>query len=215
MKYFKVGQSMRRVAIILAGGFSKRFGENKALVEVKGKPMIMYVIEACIGLALEIMTVVNDRVRYDALSNVLPSFVKLVIDDKVQFPNVRSPIVGLATGLKNTEGDYAVALSCDAPLVNPLVIKYLFHECEGRDAAIPIWPNGNIEPLQAVYRAESALKATEETIKSGERDFRSMIKRLREVLFVPTRALQKFDPGLNTFLNVNSPEDLAKIVRLL
>ncbi|NIV44224.1 MAG: NTP transferase domain-containing protein, partial [Gammaproteobacteria bacterium] len=31
--------------IILAGGFSKRFGRDKGLVKLKGKPLVTYVLE--------------------------------------------------------------------------------------------------------------------------------------------------------------------------
>ncbi len=37
---------MNRSAIIIAGGLSKRFGQEKGLVPLANKPLIKYVVEA-------------------------------------------------------------------------------------------------------------------------------------------------------------------------
>lgn len=205
---------MIKSAIILAGGMSKRFGRSKALVELHGKPLILYVIETCARIAQEIIAVVSGESQRREVSKILPSPTKVIKDERARFSNARGPLVGLAAGLMNAKGDYAVALSCDSPFVNVRLIDYLFFECKGRDATVPIWPNGYLEPLVAVYRVKTALRAAEEAIRSGRRDLRSMIERLREVAYVPIEALRKFDPDLRTFININSPEDLEKVSKL-
>src|SRR4030067_1274178 len=84
----------------------------------------------------------------------------------------------------------------------------LFELCVGRSAVIPRWPNGQIEPLHAVYQVAPAMAAAEAAVAAGRLDMRGMIERLRGVRFVSTLAIQEFDPELRSFFNINTPLDL-------
>ncbi|MDH5459844.1 MAG: hypothetical protein OEW71_02260, partial [Candidatus Bathyarchaeota archaeon] len=77
-------------------------------------------------------------------------------------------------------------------------------------AVIPRWPNGYIEPLQAVYCTKPALEAAKNALSEGKLDIRSMVEKLRGIRYVSTLVLQQLDPTLRTFFNVNTPLDLKK-----
>ena len=83
------------------------------------------------------------------------------------------------------------------------------------NAVIPRWPNGYIEPLQAVYRTDKALKASEEAVENGRMDMRSMIRGLRRVRYVSTIVIREIDPELDTFMNINSRFDLRRAELIL
>jgi molybdopterin-guanine dinucleotide biosynthesis protein A len=75
---------------------------------------------------------------------------------------------------------------------------------------IPRWPNGYIEPLQAVYCIKPAYEAAKNALSEGKLNMQSMVDRLRGVRYVSTLVLQQLDPELRTFFNINAPLDLKK-----
>jgi molybdopterin-guanine dinucleotide biosynthesis protein A len=82
--------------------------------------------------------------------------------------------------------------------------------CAGRNAVIPRWPDGKIEPLQAAYNVKCAAIAAEAALKEGKRDMQGMIAHLRRIRYVSTLVLQQYDPKLDTFLNINTVQDWKK-----
>lgn len=197
--------------MILAGGFSKRFGSDKGLTTLLDKPLIKFVLNAVEGIVKEIIVAVSSSEQAGAYSKVLGSNIKVVVDKC----KMQGPLVGALTGLSEAQGEYALLLSCDTPLVSREILTLLLEICIGKNAVIPRWPNGYIEPLQAAYRTKPALEAAEKAINEGKFDMRSMIEKLRGIRYISTLVLQQLDPELKTFLNVNTPLDLKKAERML
>jgi len=193
-------------AIILAGGVSSRFGQDKGLLQLANKPLIKHVLDAIGTLVDEKMVVASSKVQAENYAKVLDSDVNVLID----VDHAQSPLVGALTGFKEAHGKYALLLSCDTPFVSNDVVSLLFELCINRYAVIPRWPNGYIEPLQAVYCTKLALEAAKNALKEGKLNVQSMVNRLRGVRYVSTLVLQQLDPELRTFINVNTPLDLKK-----
>jgi len=193
-------------AIILAGGFSSRFGQDKGLLQLANKPLIEYVLDAISTLVDEKMVIASSKVQAENYANVLGSDVNVLID----VDDAQSPLVGALTGFKEAHGRYALLLSCDTPFVSRDVISLLFEMCINRYAVIPRWPNGYIEPLQAVYCAKPAYEAAKNALSEGKLNMQSMVDRLCSVRYVSTLVLQQLDPELRTFFNINKPLDLKK-----
>ncbi len=198
-------------AIILAGGLSRRFIGNKSLAMLLGKPMITYVVNAVEPLVDEILVITNSEDNRKEISKILSSSVKLFLDEY----NLKSPVVGALTGLKHAKGMISLILACDAPLLSPKVVSFILESAKGYDAVIPKWPNGYIEPLQAVYNTEKTLQAYLEAITMEDLRMQDIITRLRKVLFLSTNILLELDPMLYTFLNVNTLKDLRRIEKIL
>lgn len=137
--------------------------------------------------------------------------MKVIVDEQ----GPRSPLLGALTGFQNARGEHSLLLPCDAPFVSVEIASFLLDLCLQRDAVIPRWPNGYIEPLQAAYQTKTALTAAKTALEHEELDLRSMIARLRKVRYVSTRALRRIDPKLTTFFNVNTPEDLKRAGSML
>lgn len=202
---------MNSSAIILAGGLSKRFGQDKGLVLLANKPLIKYVLGAVDQIVDEIVVVANSKAQADKFSKVLGSDVKIVID----YVDARGPLVGAATGFKVASGEYALLLPCDTPLISKEVLQLLLDLCINRNAVIPRWPNGYIEPLHASYHVKSALETAENALKEGRRDMRSIIEKMRGVRYVSTLVLQQLDAELKFFININTSSDLKKVEHML
>ena len=197
---------MDKSAIILAGGFSSRFGQDKGLLQLADKPLIKHVLDVISTLVDEKMVVASSKVQAENYAKVLGSDFNVLID----VDDGHGPLVGALTGFKEAHGRYALLLSCDTPFISKDVIPLLFELCINRYAVIPRWPNGYIEPLQAVYCTKPAYEATKNALSKGKLNVQSMVDRLRSVRYVSTLVLQQLDPELRTFINVNTPLDLKK-----
>jgi molybdopterin-guanine dinucleotide biosynthesis protein A len=197
---------LSRSAIILAGGFSSRFGKDKGLLQLANKSLIRHVLDAIDNTVEEKIVVASSKVQAENYMKALGSNINILVDaDKAQ-----SPLVGALTGFKEAHEKYSVLLPCDTPLVSRDVVSLLFELCIKRNAAIPRWPNGYIEPLQAVYCTEPAYEATKSALSEGKLNLQSMLDKLRGVRYVSTLVLQQLDPELRTFFNINTPLDLKK-----
>jgi molybdopterin-guanine dinucleotide biosynthesis protein A len=200
-----------RSVVILAGGYSKRFGRPKAFVELMGKPLILHVYDKVRRLSDEILVVISPKDRVESFSRLFNRNVKVVIDNGT----VHSPLVGTLAGLERASGEYSLLLPCDTPFLSERALSLLFDVCNGFDLTIPRWPNGYIEPLQAVYHTRPVASAAKTALSKGGRDMRSMISLLRRVRYLSTIVLEELDPRLNTFFNVNTTSDLRKAERML
>jgi len=202
---------LKKSAIILAGGFSKRFGRDKGLVELADKPLILHVFNKISYIVDETVVVASSNAQREAFEHLLSRRVNVVVDESES----QSPLIGALTGLKNTQGEYSLLLPCDTPFISNEIASLLLDLCINRNAVIPRWPNGYIEPLQAAYRTKQALVAAEKALKQSRLDLRSMIANLKGVRYVSTLVLQRMDAKLLTFFNINALEDLKRAESLL
>jgi molybdopterin-guanine dinucleotide biosynthesis protein A len=193
--------------IMLAGGLGSRLGANKPFERLAGKPLVTHVIDRVSGLSDEFVVVVaRDASRAEFLRAV-PEPVK-VINDQLEG---KSPLIGIVTALRTITSQYAVVLSCDVPFVSKPVIQLLLERALRTDAAVPRWKSGRLEPLQAVYRSEPMLREAEEARSEGYLSPADVINRLAKVTYVSVEdELRQLDPGLATFFNVNTKDDVAK-----
>jgi molybdopterin-guanine dinucleotide biosynthesis protein A len=198
-------------AIILAGGFSSRFGQNKGLLQLADKPLIQHILDAINTLVHEKIVVASSKVQAEEYAKTLGSDVNVQIDED----DSQSPLVGALAGFKKARGEYALLLPCDTPFVSRDVVSFLFEVCVNRNAVVPRWPNGYIEPLQAVYCTKPAYEAAKKALSEGKLNMQSMVDRLRHVRYVSTLVLQQLDPEFRTFFNINTPLDLKKAESML
>jgi len=200
-----------RSAIVLAGGFSSRFGQDKGILEIAGKPLIKHVIDAVSSVVDETIVVTNSKDRMAKYAKVLATDVRFAIDSCES----KGPLIGALTGFEFAHGKYALLLPFDTPFVSREVVSLLFELCVNKAAAIPRWPNEQIEPLHAVYQAKPALEAAKSAVSEGKLTMRAMIEKLRGVRYVSTLVIQQLNPDFRTFFNINMPLDLKKAMAML
>jgi molybdopterin-guanine dinucleotide biosynthesis protein A len=191
-------------AVIISGGYSKRFGRDKALVKLMGKPLIKHVFEKVQLITKNIVIVVSTEKQSLKYSRIFNQEAKIVIDMRKE----RSPLIGTFTGLSEADEKYVILLPCDTPLVSENFLNLLIKNASGKSAVIPRRPNSHIEPLQAVYLRKEALKSAEKVLSKGKLRMRSMISELSNVHYLSTLIINRVDPYLHTFLNINTIQDL-------
>jgi molybdopterin-guanine dinucleotide biosynthesis protein A len=194
---------LNRAVIILAGGLSKRFGQDKCLKELAGKPLLLHVLERVEKLADEVLIVVGSKRQQDALLTIGGLKAAIVVDKYKD----HNPLVGALTGFETVKADCALLLPCDAAFVSAEIATLLLDLCEDRSAVIPRWPNGYVEPLQAAYNVKSAVNAAKTALREEKHDMLSMIADLQRVRYVSTLVLKQYDERLTTFFNINTVQD--------
>lgn len=193
-------------AVVVAGGVSKRFGQDKGLVMLAGKPLILHVLDRLDAVIDDVVVVVNSEEQKRKFAAVAGQKARVVVDKA----NVQSPLVGALAGFESVKCEYTLLSACDTPFLSNQMLSLLLDVCVGKNAAIPRWPNGNIEPLHAAYCAKTATEAARTALGESRRDMRSMIANMRNIRYISTLALRQFDPKLNTFFNINTPNDLQR-----
>jgi len=197
--------------IILAGGLSQRFGQDKCLKELADQSLVVHVLKRVSKVADEKLIVVGSEAQQKVLSRLPALNVRVVVDSYQD----HSPLIGALTGFESVEAEFALLLPCDAAFVSVDIASLLLDLCVGRSAAIPRWPNGYIEPLQAAYDVRMAREAARKAFDEDKRDMLSMIAHMRQIRYVSTLVLQQYDERLSTFHNINTVEDWRKAESML
>jgi len=202
------GVATLRSGVILAGGRSSRMGVDKGLIPLGGKPLVAHVTERLEAVVDEVTIVVSSESQSETYRGL---GVHVVVD----VFRSDTPLIGAYTGLTEARGEYAFLVADDQPLVDPRVVELLFSEAEGHDAATPTWSNGWLEPLHSVYKAKPAAKTALDLERRGEKRLRLLLDELPDVSHVPIDDVRRIDPDLKTLIDVDTPEDLERVRRLI
>lgn len=187
--------------LVLAGGTSERLSKEKAFFEINGKAMIQHVVGKVSKLSKEI--VISCRSGREKLVGMFPR-AKVVVDKDGR----KGALTGLVSALPEIRSEYTALVTCDCPKIKPEVIELLFENAKNHGGVVPIWPNGYVEPLQAVYETEKLRKAVNEVWKRGKMRLMEVLDIVPDIVYVSTKKLRKIDPKLESFINVNSPEEI-------
>lgn len=87
--------------VILAGGFSRRFGNDKGLVVLADKLLVIHVIDRVSEVVDEVLLVVSSEDQKKKFEPILENKANLVIDKYES----QSPLVGAITGFKNARAN--------------------------------------------------------------------------------------------------------------
>ena len=71
---------VNKSAIVLAGGFSSRFGQDKGVLTLANKPLIRCVVDAVSLVVDETVVVTNSQERVTKYAKIMGSDVKLAVD---------------------------------------------------------------------------------------------------------------------------------------
>ena len=191
--------------VILAGGFGRRLGHDKATTEAGGRPLLHWSALAASEVSDDIVVARRPDQEFPALGGV-------AWREAVDHRHDRGPLAGLEAALLLIQHDLAVAVACDMPFVQPELLRAVAAACAGVEIAMPRL-DGVAQPLLAAYRPSVVPQATQ-LLDDGDGRIRALLP------LVPHRILEVdelrlHDPELQSFTNVNRPDDLARVDDML
>jgi molybdopterin-guanine dinucleotide biosynthesis protein A len=186
------------VAVILAGGKSRRLGQDKAAVQVDGLPMLKRMVD----LARRFCPVVAVSGRDPS---PLANGVAWFLDHE---PGI-GPMGGIITALERYQKPCLV-LSCDLPLLDESTLEKLLIAWRTRPTSAVLTTfeqaeTGFIESLVAVYQPEAAAILRHAKEEGCRKLSRAIPAALRHCVVYSVR-------DGRPFFNVNTPADLAEIL---
>jgi 2-C-methyl-D-erythritol 4-phosphate cytidylyltransferase len=177
-------------ALITAAGSSSRYGKNKMLESIQGKPLLIRTLErflACGEIEEIIVTARNsDKKTYEELTGTL-DIVKIVTGGKQR-------IESLLNALNASSGDILITHDGARPLVTPGLIEELISWVKKTGAAmtavnptatVKLTDNQSMKIVGTLPRAKTWIA---ETPQGYNRNIlkQAMEKAVREKYFVPT-----------------------------
>ena len=187
--------------IILAGGRSRRLGRDKAVEPFDGQPLIRRVINRVAPLTDEIVVVVADTARGQALPLDADHHVAVDI-----YPDGGS-LGGIFSGLSVAANDWGLVVACDMPFLNRRLLEHMLGLRADCDAVVPR-PGTFPEPTHALY-SRACLPHIEARLQANDLKISGFFEEVK-VRYLDEEEVRQFDPELLSFFNVNSPEDLAR-----
>lgn len=193
------------IAAIIAGGAATRLGGRpKGLVEIGGRRIVDRQLEALGQAFPRVVLVANDPTPWQGLR------LRIVPD---RGGPGRGPLAGLDAALAALAPDEhaVVCVAGDLPFLAPALLDLLRDVAPGADAVVPRLgtPSGpRPEPLCARYgRACAAPIAA--ALAAGRLKAAAVVEELGPRWLLEDE-LRRADPELRSFLNVNTPEDVAR-----
>jgi molybdopterin-guanine dinucleotide biosynthesis protein A len=188
--------------IILAGGKSRRMGENKAFIDASGVPLFERVYSVFKELFRDIIIVTNDVRPFERYGAHLQQDI---LQDK-------GPLGGLYTGIIHSTTYHAFCIACDMPFLNPAVIKYMVKERNAYDVIVPKTRDG-LHPLHAIY-SKKCLTPMRRLLDRGDLKIVNFFPHV-EVRYVGETEIRKFDPHMRSLMNVNTAEEMKQVREIL
>ncbi len=197
-------------AIILCGGESTRMGRDKAALPFGRHATLL-------GQMVSILEQVMPRRQilivagHEQSRLITPAGVTVIHETKVG----RGPLAALVFGLQQLPYgvDAVFVCGCDTPLLKPAFVERIFELGQPTDEAVVPADANRLYPLAAVYRPR-CLPRLRSALAEGERSLHRALRRghlaMREVR---VEQLRDVDPGLDSLINCNTPEEYEQALR--
>jgi molybdenum cofactor guanylyltransferase len=188
----------RLTGAILAGGFSRRLGQDKVALQLGGKPLALWVSEALAPLVTSSWLITNQPLAHQ-------SFGLPLLTDLRPF---QGPAGGLATALFWARTPWVLAVAVDNPFLAPAILAALAARAgQTSRPAVVCRSSRGLEPFPGLY-AVRLLPALQNFLQTDRRPTR-FLEICRPQVFSETEVLA-LDPEGRSFFNLNTPGDLQR-----
>lgn len=187
---------------VLAGGESKRMGQDKAFLQVGQQAVIERVLERVGPLTDDLFISTNLPEKYKEFNLPLVGDV---------YPN-KAALGGIYSAIHAARHPQVLVLACDMPFLNVELLKHLISLAPTADVIAPLIAPPQPETLHAVY-SKNCLSAIEPRLKAGRLRVIGFFDDV-SVRYVERDEVSRYDPDFYSFINMNTPEDYQRVNRL-
>ena len=186
-------------AVILAGGESKRMGQDKAGLVLDGQTLLQHVIAAMQQVFPHIILSVREP---------RPGIDLFQVCDE---PSVQGPLAGVLAALDHVTTPWTFIIACDMPFVQPNLIALLSQYRQSCQAVVPV-VHGHPQPLAAFYALNVREVIRTHLASGGKNSLRATFEHL-QVRYVDETELVQTEPSLRSFFDLDTPQDYALATR--
>lgn len=172
-------------------------GSPKALISFGERPLIRHIVEKLTAVLPDCLVVTNSPELY--------AFLGLPMVPDV-FPEGGS-LGGIYSGLAAVPREAALCVACDMPFLSVGLLRHLAERAGEANVVIPD-AAGELQTLHAVY-GKACLPAMERRLRAGQLKITGFFDEVR-VLRIPEAVVARFAPPELAFMNLNTPDDLAR-----
>jgi len=180
---------------VLAGGKAQRFGgQDKTPLTLGPEHLLNRTLAIINSFCTE--TLISSNTPYEQTKG------RIVPDHK----NGQGPLGAIYSCLLAACNPYLMIVAGDMPFIRPPALINLWHQKEDFDVIIPRSPDG-MQPLAAIYK-QSCIPYIATQLKENNFKIRGFFDNVR-VKVITCSKFPDIYPD-NTFLNINSPDDLKR-----
>ena len=191
--------------VVLAGGKSKRFGEDKSQVKLGGKILIDYILTELIDEFNEVLIVANDPIKHLSSDK---------ISKTEDFEKNLGPLGGIFSSMKwvkdkNKSYQWIASFPSDTPFFNKIIFRNFLTKINEKESKL-FFINSN-EKRHNIFGLWSIdlIEQLKEDLENGSRK----VEKWANKIGVKTinMSFEKDDP----FFNINTKKDLEKAKKII
>jgi len=193
------------LGVVLAGGKSQRFGQNKTQVKLKNQLLIDYVLNEIVDEFKEILIIANEPIKFMKSKNI--SIIK-------DYKSGLGPLGGVLTAMKwIKENDknykWISTFPSDTPFFTKKELKYFYENVRVNDGKLFFIKNEETRHNIFGLWSLDLMEQLESDILKGERKVEFWANTIG--VNIVNFKYKKPDP----FFNINTKEDLKKAIEIM
>ena len=188
------------LGVVLAGGKSQRFGEDKCQVKLGDKLLIDYILSEIIDEFKEVLLISNNKIKYNNSNKI-----SLVEDLKKGL----GPLGGILTAMKwikknNRSYKWISTFPSDTPFFKKKILNNFLEEIKGYEGKL-FFINSN-DTRHNIFGLWSIdlLESLEKDLDNGERKVEMWANK------IGVKSINMKFENKDPFFNINTKEDLIK-----
>ena len=197
-------------AVVLGGGHSRRFGQEKGLATWQGLSLVDHVLQRLPQPRRGTLLVLRAEQSDDWAGR---EDVNIIHDHAAHEGPLRGVIRALDHLRESHPAGWAWVVACDQPLVSADLLRAMLAEVTPATlAVVPEW-GGRLQPLTGLYHVDAGAR-----LRTCQEQGETALVRALETIGYQKFAddtCRQYDPRGLGFMNINRPADLNELERML
>ena len=188
------------LGVVLAGGKSQRFGEDKCQVKLGDKLLIDYILSEIIDEFKEVLLISNNKIKY-----INSNKISLVEDTKMGL----GPLGGILTAMKwikenNKSYKWISTFPSDTPFFKKKILNNFLEEIKDYEGKLFFINSNNTRHNIFGLWSIDLLERLEKDLDNGERKVEMWANK------IGVKSINMKFENKDPFFNINTKEDLTK-----